>query len=117
MLKDAASGAIYGARAANGVILVTTKKGKIGKAQINYNFSQGWQSAWRKRDVTGATDYAILQNERRLQNGLAPLYADPYNLKDANGDAIQGFGTNWQELLFNDNAPNTQHDVSISGAS
>jgi len=117
VLKDAASGAIYGARAANGVILVTTKKGKMGKASINYNFSYGWQSAWKKRDVTGATDYAILQNERRVQNGLAPLYADPYHLVDANGDAIKGFGTNWQELLFNDNAPIQQHDLSISGAS
>ncbi len=117
VLKDAASGAIYGARAANGVILVTTKKGKVGKAQINYNFSQGWQSAWKKRDVTGATDYAILQNERRIQNGLSPLYMDPYNLKDANGDAINGFGTNWQDLLFNDNAPIQQHDLSVSGAS
>ncbi|MBO4463583.1 MAG: TonB-dependent receptor [Prevotella sp.] len=117
VLKDAASGAIYGARAANGVILVTTKKGKMGKAQINYNFSQGWQSAWKKRDVTDATNYAILQNERRVQNGLAPLYNDPYNLTDANGDKITAFGTNWQDLLFNDNAPITQHDVSISGAS
>ncbi len=94
VLKDAASGAIYGARAANGVILVTTKKGKVGKASINYNFSYGWQSAWKKRDVTGATDYAILQNERYVQNGMAPLYADPYNLVDANGDKITGFGTN-----------------------
>ena len=76
VLKDAASGAIYGARAANGVILVTTKKGKLGKANINYNFSYGWQTAWQTRDVTGATDYAILQNERRLQNGLAPLYKE-----------------------------------------
>ena len=117
VLKDAASGAIYGARAANGVILVTTKKGKMGKASINYNFSYGWQSAWKKRDVTGATDYAILQNERRIQNGLAPLYNDPYNMVDANGEKIVGFGTNWQDLLFNDNAPIVQHDVSISGAS
>ena len=117
VLKDAASGAIYGARAANGVILVTTKKGKMGKASINYNFSYGWQSAWKKRDVTGATDYAILQNERDVQTGQAPIYADPYNLVDANGRKISGFGTNWQELLFNDNAPIQQHDVSISGAS
>ena len=117
VLKDAASGAIYGARAANGVILVTTKKGKLGKASINYNFSYGWQSAWKKRDVTGATDYAILQNERAVQTGSAPLYADPYNLTDANGNKISGFGTNWQDLLFNDNAPIVQHDVSISGAS
>ena len=116
VLKDAASGAIYGARAANGVILVTTKKGKMGRASVNYDFSYGWQSAWRKRDVTGATDYAILQNERRVQNGLTPLYQDPYNLVDANGDKIVGFGTNWQDLLFNDNAPIMQHDVSVSGA-
>ena len=117
VLKDAASGAIYGARAANGVILVTTKKGKLGKASINYNFSYGWQNAWKKRDVTGATDYAILQNERAVQTGQPPLYADPYKLTDANGDAITGFGTNWQDLLFNDNAPIVQHDISISGAS
>lgn len=77
VLKDAASGAIYGARAANGVILVTTKKGKMGKASINYNFSYGWQSAWKKRDVTGAMDYAILQNERALQTGAAPFTPTP----------------------------------------
>ena len=116
VLKDAASGAIYGSRAANGVILVTTKKGKKGKANISYNFSQGWQSSWRKRDVTSATDYAILQNEMYVNGGSAPLYADPYHLTDANGDSINGFGTDWQELVFNDNAPVQNHDVSVSGA-
>ncbi|MBQ6767557.1 MAG: TonB-dependent receptor [Prevotella sp.] len=117
VLKDAASGAIYGARAANGVILVTTKRGKTGRAAINYNFSYGWQNAWKKRDVTSATDYAILQNEKYINGGQAPLYADPYHLVDANGDKIKGFGTNWQDLLFNDNAPIMQHDLSVSGAS
>jgi len=117
VLKDAASGAIYGARAANGVILVTTKKGKKGKATVSYNFSTGWQSAWRKRDVTSATDYAILQNEKNMNGGFAPIYDDPYHLTDVNGDAITGFGTDWQSLLFNDNAPITQHDISVSGAS
>ena len=117
VLKDAASGAIYGSRAANGVILVTTKKGVKGNAKINYNFSYGWQNAWRKRDVTGATDYAILQNEKYVNGGQAPLYADPYNLTDVNGNAVTGFGTNWQKELFNDNAPIVQHDLSISGAS
>ena len=116
VLKDAASGAIYGARAANGVILVTTKKGKQGKAQINYNFSYGWQSKWRKRDVVGATDYAILQNEKYVNGGMAPLYADPYNLIDINGNKVVGNGTDWQDLVFNDNAPIMQHDLSISGA-
>ena len=117
VLKDAASGAIYGARAANGVVLVTTKKGKVGKPSINYNFSQGWQTAWRRRDVTSATDYAIMQNELRLNGGQAPIYADPYNLMDTNGDPIQGFGTDWQDLVFNDNAPVQNHEVSVSGAS
>lgn len=117
VLKDAASGAIYGSRAANGVILVTTKKGVKGNAKINYNFSYGWQNAWRKRDVTGATDYAILQNEKYVNGGQAPLYADPYNLTDVNGNAVTGYGTNWQKELFNDNAPIVQHDLSISGAS
>ena len=116
VLKDAASAAIYGTRGANGVILVTTKKGKQGRTQINYNFSYGWQSAWRKRDVTGATDYAVLQNEKYINGGQTPLYADPYNLVDANGKAIKGFGTDWQDLLFNDNAPIVQHDLSVSGA-
>ena len=117
VLKDAASGAIYGARAANGVVLVTTKKGKLGKTSINYNFSQGWQTAWRRRDVTSATDYAIMQNELRLNGGQAPLYADPYNLTDTNGNLIKGFGTDWQDLVFNDNAPVQNHEVSVSGAS
>ena len=116
VLKDAASGAIYGARAANGVILVTTKKGKQGKASINYNFSMGWQNAWKKRDVTSATDYAIMQNESRINGGQAPLYLDPANLTDTNGNPIKGFGTDWQDLVFNDNAPVQNHELSISGA-
>lgn len=116
VLKDASAAAVYGARGANGVILITTKKGKMGKAQISYNGSWGWQSAWKHRDVTGATDYAILQNEKNINGGQAPIFADPYKLEDANGRAIVGFGTDWQNLLFNDNAPVVQHDVSISGA-
>lgn len=116
VLKDAASGAIYGARAANGVILVTTKKGKLGKTSINYNFSYGWQSAWKRREVTSATDYAILQNEKYMNGGQAPLYADPYNLTDINGNPVTGFGTDWQDAVFNDGAPVVNHDVTISGA-
>ena len=116
VLKDAASGAIYGARAANGVVLVTTKKGKEGKAKINYNFSYGWQSPWKRRKMTNATDYAILQNERAINGGQAPVFADPYNLTDSNGDPIIGGGTDWQDLVFNDNAPIMNHDVSVSGA-
>ena len=118
VLKDAASGAIYGARAANGVIIVTTKKGKQGKAQINYNASWGWQTAWKHREVTNATEYAVLQNEKYVNAGQDAPYSDPYNLTDAMGNAIPlNGGTDWQSLVFNDNAPIVNHDVSVSGAS
>ena len=116
VLKDAASGAIYGARAANGVVLVTTKSGKKGKVKVNYNFSYGWQSKWRKRDVLNATEYAVMMNEGYINAGMKPLYSDPYHLTDAMGNVITD-GTDWQDELFNDNAPVTNHDVTISGAS
>lgn len=54
ILKDAASGAVYGARAANGVVLVTTKSGSIGKPVVKYDFSIGWQNPWRKRKLRHA---------------------------------------------------------------
>ena len=108
VLKDAASGAIYGARAANGVILVTTKSGKIGSTRVNYNASFGWQTKWRKRDVLNASDYAVMMNEGLVNSGQAPKYANPYSL---------GNGTDWQDAIFNDNAPVTNHEVSVSGAS
>ena len=116
VLKDAASGAIYGARAANGVVLVTTKSGKKGKVKVNYNFSYGWQSKWRKRDVLNATEYAVMMNEGYINAGMQPLYSDPYNLTDAMGNPITT-GIDWQDELFNDNAPVMNHDVTISGAS
>lgn len=108
VLKDAASGAIYGARAANGVVLVTTKSGKKGKVKVNYNFSYGWQSKWHKRDVLNATEYAVMMNEGYINAGMDAPYADPYSY---------GEGTDWQDELFNDGAPVMNHDVTISGAS
>ena len=115
VLKDAASGAIYGARAANGVVLVTTKSGKKGKVKVNYNFSYGWQSKWRKRDVLNATEYAVMMNEVYINAGMKPLYADPYHLKDAMGNQVTD-GTDWQDAVFNDNAPVMNHDLTVSGA-
>jgi len=108
VLKDAASCAIYGTRGANGVVLVTTKKGKMGKVSVNYNFSYGWQNPWKKRDVLNASQYAVMMNEGLVNSGMAPKYADPYSY---------GNGTNWQDEVFNSNAPVSNHDLSISGAS
>lgn len=108
VLKDAASGAVYGARAANGVVIVTTKKGSIGKTKVSYDFSYGWQSAWKKRDMLNATQYATLMNEAADYAGEAPRYEQVASL---------GSGTNWQDALFYDNAPVQNHQLSISGAS
>ena len=108
VLKDAASGAVYGARAANGVILVTAKTGKIGKTKVTYDFSYGWQSAWKKRDVLNASEYALMINEGAINAGIAPKFSDPYSY---------GQGTNWQDEVFNNNAPMMNHQVSVSGAS
>ena len=110
VLKDAASGAIYGARAANGVILVTTKSGKAGKVSVNYNASFGWQSKWRKRDVLNAYDYAVMMNEGYINSGQRPRYdADQLNY-------FKSHSTDWQDAIFNDNAPVSNHEVSVSGA-
>ncbi len=107
VLKDAASGAVYGARAANGVILVTTKQGKKGRPVVRYDFSYGWQRPWRHRDVLNATDYAVMMNEGAINAGQAPIYSNPYQY---------GVGTNWQNETFNNDAPVQNHEVSLSGA-
>ena len=108
ILKDAASGAVYGARAANGVILVTTKKGKEGKVHVNYDFSYGMQNPWRKPAVLNATEYAVMMNEGMLNDGQTPIYADPYSL---------GEGTDWVDAIFDKNSPIVKHDVNIMGGS
>ena len=108
VLKDAASGAVYGARAANGVILVTTKKGQAGNTRVGYNFTYGFASPWREREVLNATEFALMMNEGFVNAGSAPVYSDPWKY---------GEGTNWQKEVFNYNAPQQQHEVSVSGAS
>ncbi len=106
VLKDAASAAVYGARAADGVVLVTTKSGSEGKTTFSYDFSYGIQNPWRKPAVLNATEYAIMMNEGMLNAGSAPLYDDPYSL---------GEGTDWVGAIFDKNAPIVKHDLSISG--
>lgn len=108
VLKDAASGAVYGARAANGVVLVTTKSGKEGPAKVSYDFSYGWQNVAKKRDVLNAAEYAMMMNEGAVNSGIAPKYADP---------ASYGVGTDWQDEVFNNDAPVMNHQISVSGGS
>lgn len=106
VLKDAASQAIYGARAATGVILITTKKGKSGKLSVNYNGYAGFSSAARKLDLLNGTQYATLLNEKSVNGGGNILFSNPESF---------GEGTDWQSAIFNDNATRTTHELSLSG--
>ncbi|RYY08039.1 MAG: TonB-dependent receptor [Sphingobacteriaceae bacterium] len=108
VLKDAASAAIYGTRAAAGVILVTTKKGKAGSIRINYNGYYGTQAPAKRLDLLNATQYAMLRNQALVAAGRAPAFADPASL---------GTGTDWQSEVFNNNAPKQIHELSVSGGS
>jgi len=106
VLKDAASQAIYGTRAAAGVILVTTKKGKAGTNQINYSGYYGISGPARKLDLLNATQYATLRNEAKVADGFAAPYANP---------AALGTGTDWQSLIFNNSAKRQNQELSMSG--
>lgn len=114
VLKDAASQAIYGARAAAGVILITTKKGRSGKISVNYNGYTGFSSAARKLDLLDATQYATIMNER-YANGYTPSPTNPYKLPYPNQINSYGRGTNWQDEIFNDSAQKVGHEISLSG--
>ncbi len=106
ILKDAASAAIYGTRAANGVIIVTTKKGSSGSMRLNYHTYFGTQSPAKKLDLLNATEYATIRNEMLTNAGQNPLFANP---------SQYGEGTDWQEAIFNNNAMIQNHELSVSG--
>ncbi|TSA32587.1 MAG: TonB-dependent receptor [Porphyromonadaceae bacterium] len=108
VLKDAASAAIYGARAANGVILITTKRGGTGKTQITYENYVGVQNPWRKLDVLNKNDYLMLQNEAAANAG------QPWKFSQAMMDTLK-WDTDWQDQMFNYNAPKTNHQITFSG--
>jgi TonB-linked SusC/RagA family outer membrane protein len=108
VLKDAASAAIYGTRAATGVILITTKKGKSGKLTVNYNGFYGLSRVAKKLDLLNATQYATIINEKSVNGGGAKVFADP---------AALGAGTDWQDAIFNDHAARFSHEISLSGGS
>lgn len=119
VLKDAASSAIYGARGANGVILVTTKQGKSGKYSVSYDGFYGWQNSPKLPDLLDAKQYMEVQNMVKLNNGEAMidwanvLSPDLYN-SIANGTYT---GTDWLRAIHNDDAPITNHAINISGGS
>ncbi|WP_310590511.1 TonB-dependent receptor [Dyadobacter sp. CY261] len=107
VLKDASATAIYGSRGANGVVLITTKKGKAGRVSVDYDGYYGVQSIRKKLDLMNATEYANFYNEQAANDGLAPHFT---------ADQIAGFGkgTDWQDLVFQ-KAPVQNHALTVSG--
>ncbi|MFN8257252.1 MAG: TonB-dependent receptor [Bacteroidales bacterium] len=120
VLKDAASAAIYGSRAANGVILVTTKKGKKGKVSVNYDGYYGVQNFYKMLGTANAMEYATLINESRVNQKLTPFsdaqfagwVPDWQAIKDGTWN-----GTNWLEEMSNPNAPTQSHAIGITSGS
>jgi TonB-linked SusC/RagA family outer membrane protein len=106
ILKDASATAIYGARAANGVVLITTKRGKNQKPKIEVNTYTGVQSLWRKPSVVDGPTFERLINESRANNGQSQLYPNP--------DAA--LNTDWMGQIFQE-APMNNVDLSVSGGS
>lgn len=103
VLKDASSTAIYGARGANGVVLITTRRGKSGKTRVTYDGYYGVQQVTKKMKMMNASEFAQLENEVYRTN----VYENPASL---------GEGLDWQDLIFRD-APIQSHQVSVSGGS
>ena len=119
VLKDAASAAIYGARAANGVILVTTRQGREGKAELSYDGYVGWQKIAKKPELLNAQQYIYVQNKIAEYDGSpARNWASllPSYLYDSIQDGTWN-GTNWFNESVNDAAPVTSHAVNLTGGS
>ncbi len=109
ILKDASACAIYGARASNGVIMITTKRGKSGEATITYDGYIGWQSMPKYLAMQNLQEYAVRSNARADANIISA--SDYYTNTD-----VLGEGTDWQRELFR-NAMQTNHSLSITGGS
>ncbi|RZJ55821.1 MAG: TonB-dependent receptor [Flavobacterium sp.] len=107
VLKDASAASIYGARAANGVILVTTKKGKDGKMNVSFNSYTGFQQVAKKLDLMNTQEYTTIINEARVNSGYTPLYTPAQVATLPNHD--------WQEDLFKDGAMKQNHSLLITG--
>jgi len=104
ILKDASATAIYGSQGANGVVLVTTKKGKSGKLNVDFNTTYSVQSTSNKLDLLNATDFANYQNQIRANQGNTNAY-------------VQGsYDTDWQDLIYR-TGNTANHQLSFSGGS
>ncbi|MGF1669994.1 MAG: SusC/RagA family TonB-linked outer membrane protein, partial [Balneolaceae bacterium] len=108
VLKDASATAIYGSRGANGVIVITTKQGRVGEPRINIRTSTGVQRISNKINVANAREFATLANESAANEGRGPVFENP--------DQV-GPGTDWLELVSDGSAILQNYQVSVGGGS
>ena len=131
ILKDAASAAIYGSRAANGVILVTTRQGKEGKIEITYNGAIGWSNVYKRPQLLNAQEYMTIFNEYNFNSngtlldwtGYVPNSITIPDIEergkiDILGRVLNGWqGTDWWDAFVNKNAVQHNHSVTLTGGS
>lgn len=118
VLKDAASAAIYGSRAANGVVLVTTKKGNKKAATLKYDGYVGWQSPTAMQEYLPSYEYASLLNQALVNEGKEPLYKpDEIELFRNGSDPDNYPNTDWLGLFYKDRGFQHSHRAEVSGGS
>lgn len=117
VLKDAASCAIYGSAAANGVILVTTKQGKQGKIQVSYDANVGWANVYRMPKMLTAKQYMEVMDQVRFNSGESGYDWKSIMGEDLYNSYMDGSneGTNWVEAIRNKNAVTTSHALNVTG--
>ena len=116
ILKDAASAAIYGARAANGVILVTTKQGKAGKVEISYNGAMGWSNAYKRPQLLNASQYMTIIDEYTFNTSGQKMDWAGFIPQDIITKVNSGWsGTDWWGKFENKNAVQQNHSVTLTG--
>lgn len=116
LLKDAAATAVYGSRGANGVLLITTKRGSEGPLKVNFSTQQGFENAMRLPDFLGSYDYARLYNEGSLNDGKTPKYSDSdLEAYRTGSDPLLYPDVNWYDKVLRKSAPVSEYSLSFSG--
>ena len=124
ILKDAAATAIYGMRGANGAILVTTKRGEVGKTKISFTQEFGFQTSAGIPESQNSYNYALSRNQAAYLDGRTPEFSDEdieYYRRVSNGETLEGmakykyFNTNWHDVMLRDLAPQLRTNFSVSG--
>ena len=117
LLKDASATAIYGSKGANGVLLITTKRGTSDKIKINFSIQSGFQQPLRLPEFLGAYDYATLYNEALVNDGKSPFYT-PMDLEayKTGNDPIFHPDVDWYGTILRKAAPITNYNFTASGS-